>query len=154
VWKLVLDHTYYEHSVLVLKLCVTEWYQSRVDHRNASLVRSHFSSLFYNQNYFYSTLSKTSILWPIFAFYLIFSSTSIIQMKNNRSCNFDNGDNNAVENPPSTLEQLLIIQAQLLQIVKQILLQMQDINQMMQSLEVRPSSRKWKGNTQNDASKA
>jgi hypothetical protein len=28
------------HSVLPLKLCVTEWYQSRVDCRNASLDRN------------------------------------------------------------------------------------------------------------------
>jgi hypothetical protein len=37
-----------------------------------------FSRLFSNQNYFYSTLFKTSIPQLIFALYLIFSSTSII----------------------------------------------------------------------------
>jgi hypothetical protein len=100
---------------LALKSGVTEWYQIRVDCRNTSLVRRViFSSLFYNQNYFYATLSKTSILQLIFSFYLIFSSTSIIHMANNGSCNSNNCDNNDIENPPSMLEQLLIIQAQLL----------------------------------------
>jgi hypothetical protein len=48
--------------------------------------------------------------------------------------------NNDVESPPSTLEKLLIVQNQFLQIVQQILVQMQDINQLMQSMEARPSS--------------
>jgi hypothetical protein len=51
-----------------LKPGVTEWYQSRVDYRNASLFRRViFSSLFCNQNYFYSTLFKIFILQLIFA---------------------------------------------------------------------------------------
>jgi hypothetical protein len=70
------------------------------------------------------------------------------------SRNSNNGDNNDAENPSSTLEQLLIIQAQLLQTVQQILVQMQDINQLMQSMEVRPSPRKRKSNTQDDVGQA
>jgi hypothetical protein len=30
-------HAYNKHLVLILKLGVIEWYQSRVDHRNTSL---------------------------------------------------------------------------------------------------------------------
>jgi hypothetical protein len=37
--NLIPGHTYYEYSVWVLKLGLTEWYQSHVDYRNASLVR-------------------------------------------------------------------------------------------------------------------
>jgi hypothetical protein len=61
-------------------------------------------------------------------------------MVNNGSRNSNNGDNNDVKNPSSMLEHLLIIQAQLLQTVQQVMVQMQDINQLMQSIEVRPSS--------------
>jgi hypothetical protein len=71
-------------------------------------------------------------------------------MANDGRCNCNNGDNNDVQNPPSTLEQLLIIQAQLLWTMQQILVQMQDVNQLMQSIEARPSSRKRKSNTQDD----
>jgi hypothetical protein len=114
---------------------------------NASLVRRViFLRLFSNQNYFYSTLFETSILQLIFAFYLIISSTSIIRMANDRSCNCNNGDND-VESPPSTLEQLLIVQAHLLWTMQQILGQMKGVNQLMQSMEERPSSRKRKSNT-------
>jgi hypothetical protein len=70
------------------------------------------------------------------------------------SYNSNNGDNKDIESPPSTLQQLLIIQAQLLQTVQQILMQMQGINQLMQSLEVIPSSRKRKSNTQDDVGRA
>jgi hypothetical protein len=73
-------------------------------------------------------------------------------MASDGSCNANNSDSNDIENPPSTLEQLLIIQNQLLQTVQQILVQMQDVNQLMQSMEVRPSSRKRKSNTQDDVS--
>jgi hypothetical protein len=126
---------------------VTQWYQSHVDRRNTSLVRRViFSRLFYNQNYFYSALFKTSILQLIVA-HLIFPSTYIIQMVNNGSCNSNNGDNNDVKNPSSTLEHLLIVQAQLLQTVQQVMVQMQDINQLMQSMKVRSSSRKRKSST-------
>jgi hypothetical protein len=52
------------------------------------------------------------------------------------------------------LEQLMIIHAQLLQTVQQIMVQMQDVNQLMQSMEVRSSSRKRKSDTQNDDGKA
>jgi hypothetical protein len=48
------------------------------------------------------------------------------------------------------LEHLLIVQAQLLQIVQQVMVQMKEINQLMQSMEVRPLSRKRKSNTQDD----
>jgi hypothetical protein len=75
-------------------------------------------------------------------------------MANDRSRNASNVDNNDDENPSSTLEQLLIIHAQLLQTVQQILVQMQGINQLMQSIEERPSSRKRKGNTQDDDGQA
>jgi hypothetical protein len=68
-------------------------------------------------------------------------------MANDERYNCNNGDNNDVQNPPSTLEQLLIIQAQVFQNMQQILVQMQDINQLLQSLEARPSSGKRKGNT-------
>jgi hypothetical protein len=71
-------------------------------------------------------------------------------MLNDGSRNSNNSDNNDVENPSSTLEHLVIIQAQLLQTIQQILVQMQDINQLMQSMEVTPSSRKRKSNTQDD----
>jgi hypothetical protein len=46
----------------------------------------------------------------------------------------------------------LIIQAQLLRTMQQILVQMQDVNQLLQSMEARPSSRKRKSNTQDDVS--
>jgi hypothetical protein len=59
-------------------------------------------------------------------------------------------DNNDVQNPPSTLEQLLIVQAQLLRTMQQIMVQMQDVNQLLQSMEARPSSGKRKSNTQDD----
>jgi hypothetical protein len=140
---------------LILKSGVTEWYLSCVDHWNASLVRRViFSRLFSNQNYFYSTLFKTSILQFIFALYLIFASNSIIQMANDGSHNSNNDDNNKDENPSLMLEQLLIVQAQLLQTVQQILVQMQGINQLMQSMEEKPSSRKRKSNTQDDVGQA
>jgi hypothetical protein len=70
------------------------------------------------------------------------------------SYNSNNGNNKDIESPPSTLQQLLIIQAQLLRTVQQILMQMQGINQLMQSLEVIPSSRKRKSNTQDDVGRA
>jgi hypothetical protein len=38
--------------------------------------------------------------------------------------------------------------------IQQILEQIQDINQLMQSMDVRPSSRKRKNNTQNDVGQA
>jgi hypothetical protein len=139
---------------LALKPGVTEWYQSRVDHRNASLVRIViFSMLFSNKNYFYSTLFEISILQLIFAPCLIFSSTFTIQMANDGRCNCNNSDNKDVESPRSMLEQLLIVQSQLLQIVQQILMQMQGVNQLMQSVEARPSSRKRKSNTHDGPSK-
>jgi hypothetical protein len=71
-------------------------------------------------------------------------------MANDKSHNSSNVDNNDDENPSSMLEQFLIIQAQLLQTVQQILVQMQEINQLMHSMEERPSSRKRKSNTQDD----
>jgi hypothetical protein len=71
-------------------------------------------------------------------------------MANGGSCNCNNGDNIDVWNPPSTLEQLLTIQAQLLRTKQQILVHMQDINQLMQSMERRPSSGNRKSNTQDD----
>jgi hypothetical protein len=47
--NLIPGRTYYEYSVWVLKPGMTEWYQSRVDHMNASLARSVvFWRLFYN----------------------------------------------------------------------------------------------------------
>jgi hypothetical protein len=71
-------------------------------------------------------------------------------MANDESCNSNNYNNIDVESTPSTLEPLLIVQAQLHQTIQQILVQMQDINQLIQSLEVRPSSRKRESNTQDD----
>jgi hypothetical protein len=71
-------------------------------------------------------------------------------MANDGMCNCNNGNNNDVHNPPSTLEQLLIVQAQLLRTMQQILAPMQDVNQLLQSMEARPSSRKRKSNTQDD----
>jgi hypothetical protein len=71
-------------------------------------------------------------------------------MANDERCNCNNGDNNVVQNPPSTLEQLLIVQAQLLQTTQQLLVQMQDVNQLLQSMQARPSSVKRKSNTQDD----
>jgi hypothetical protein len=52
------------------------------------------------------------------------------------------------------LEQLLIIHVQLLQTMQQILVQMHDVNQLMQSMEARTSSRKRKSNTHDDPGKA
>jgi hypothetical protein len=128
-----------------------KWYQSCVDRKNTSLVRRViFLRLFSNQNYFYLTLFKTCILQLIFALCLIFSSNPIIQMANDGSYK----SNNDVESPPSTLEKLLIVQNQFFQIVQQILVQMQDINQLMQSMEARPSSWKRKSNTHHDSDKA
>jgi hypothetical protein len=74
-------------------------------------------------------------------------------MANDGRCNYINGNNRGVQNPPSTLEQLLIIQAQLLRTMQQILVQIQDINQLMQSMEARTSSRKRKSNTHDDPGK-
>jgi hypothetical protein len=71
-------------------------------------------------------------------------------MANDGSCNCNNGNNNDVQNPPSTLEQFFIIHAQLLRTMQQILAQMQDVNQLLQSMEARPSSRKRKSNTHDD----
>jgi hypothetical protein len=51
---------------------------------------------------------------------------------------------------PQHLRNLLTIQAQLLQTMQQILVQMQDVNQLIQSMEARPSSVKRKSNTQDD----
>jgi hypothetical protein len=62
-------------------------------------------------------------------------------MVNDGSHNSIYGDNNDVENPSSKLEHLLIIWAQLLQTVQQVMVHIQDVNQLMQSMEVRPSSR-------------
>jgi hypothetical protein len=90
----------------------------------------------------------------MFALCLFFSSTSIIQMANDGSCKSNNGDNNNVESPLSMLEQLLIVHPQLHRTVQQILVQMQDVNQLMQSMEVRPSLRKRKSNTHDDSSEA
>jgi hypothetical protein len=75
-------------------------------------------------------------------------------MVNDGRCNCINGDNRGVQNPPSTLEQLLIVQAQLLQTMQQILVQIQDVNQLMQSMKARTSSRKRKSNTHDDPGKA
>jgi hypothetical protein len=75
-------------------------------------------------------------------------------MANNRSRNSYNVDNNDAENPFSTLEHLLIVQAQLLQTVQKVMVQMQDVNQLMQSMEVRPSSRKRNSNTYDDVGQA
>jgi hypothetical protein len=130
---------------------VSERYQSHVDRSNTRLARG---VIFSNQNYFYSTLFEISILQLIFALCIIFSSTFTIHMANDGRCNCNNGDNNDVESPPSTLEQLLIVQAQFLQTVQQFLVQMQGVNQLMQSLKARPSSRKRKSNTHDDPGKA
>jgi hypothetical protein len=71
-------------------------------------------------------------------------------MVNDGSHTSYNGNNNNVENSSSMLEHLLFVQAQLLQTVQQILVQMQDVNQLMQTMEVRLSLRKRKGSTQDD----
>jgi hypothetical protein len=63
-------------------------------------------------------------------------------MVNDGSCNSNNSDNSDIENPCSTLEHLLIVQAQLLQTIQQVMVQMQGVNQLMQSVGVRPSLRK------------
>jgi hypothetical protein len=65
-------------------------------------------------------------------------------------CICNNGDNNDIHNLPSTLEQLLTIQTQLLRTMQQILVQMQGVNQLLQSMEARPPSRKGKSNTEDD----
>jgi hypothetical protein len=44
----------------------------------------------------------------------------------------------------------MTVQAQLFRTMQQILVQMQDVNQLMQSMEARPSSSKRKSNTQDD----
>jgi activator of HSP90 ATPase len=75
-------------------------------------------------------------------------------MAHGGSHNSNNDDNNDVENPSSMLEQLLIVQVQLLRTVQQILEQMQDINLLMESMEIRPSLRKRKSNTHNDFAQA
>jgi hypothetical protein len=75
-------------------------------------------------------------------------------MANDKSHNSSNVDNNDDENPSSTFEQLLIVQAQLFQTVQQILVQMQGVNQLMHSMEERPSSRKRNNNTQDDDEQA
>jgi hypothetical protein len=75
-------------------------------------------------------------------------------MVNDGSCNSNNGDNNNIENASSMLEHLLIVQAQLLQTVPHVIVQMQGINQLMQSMEVRPSSKKRKSNTHDDIGQA
>jgi hypothetical protein len=75
-------------------------------------------------------------------------------MANDGSYKSNNDDNNDIESPSSTLEQLLIIQNQLLQTVQQILVEMQDVNQLIQSMETRPSSRKRKSSTHDDSGKA
>jgi hypothetical protein len=69
---------------------------------------------------------------------------------NDGRCNCNNGNNIDVQNPPSTFEQLLIVEAQLLQTMQQILAQMQEVNQLLQSMEARSSSWKRKSNTQDD----
>jgi hypothetical protein len=75
-------------------------------------------------------------------------------MVNDGSCNSNNSHKNDIENPSSTLEHLLIVHAQLLHTAQQVMVQMQDINQLMQSMKVRPPSRKRKSNTQNDVGQA
>jgi hypothetical protein len=75
-------------------------------------------------------------------------------MANDGSYKSNNDDNNDIESPPWMLEQLLIVQNQLLQTMQQILVQMQDVDQLMQYMEARPSSRKIKSNTHDDSSKA
>jgi hypothetical protein len=75
-------------------------------------------------------------------------------MAHDGSRNSNNSDDNNVENPSSTLEHLLIVQAQLLQVIQQILVQMQDVNQLIQSMEVRSSLKKRKSNTQDDVGQA
>jgi hypothetical protein len=52
--NLIPGHTYYEHSVWVLKLGVIEWYQSLVNHRNASLVRIVIFNGYFQPKLFYS----------------------------------------------------------------------------------------------------
>jgi hypothetical protein len=65
---------------LALKLGVTEWYQSHIDHSNASLVRRViFWMLFYNQNYFYTSLFKIFIFILIFKCYLSLLSRSTLE---------------------------------------------------------------------------
>jgi hypothetical protein len=59
-------------------------------------------------------------------------------MVHNGSRNSNNSDNNDIENPSAMLENLLIVQAQLLQTVQQVMVKMQEINQLMQFIEVRP----------------
>jgi hypothetical protein len=59
-------------------------------------------------------------------------------MANDGIRNSNGSDNNNIENPSSMLEHLLIIQAQLLQTIQQVMVQMQDITQLMQSMELRP----------------
>jgi hypothetical protein len=66
----------------------------------------------------------------------------------------NHNSNDDDKNPSSMLEHLLIIQAQFLQTVQQVMVQMQDINHLMQSMEVRPSSRKRKSNTKDDVGQA
>jgi hypothetical protein len=107
--NLIPGHTYYEYSIWVLKLGMTEWYHSCVDRRNASLVRSHIFRVIFKPKLFLLNLFEISILQLIFALYLIFSSTFTIHMANDGRCNCNNGGNNDVQNPPSTLEQLLIV---------------------------------------------
>jgi hypothetical protein len=75
-------------------------------------------------------------------------------MANEGSHNSNDRDNNNVKNPSSALKHMLIIQAHLLWTIQQVMVQMQDTNQLMQSMEVRSSLRKRKSNTQDEVGQA
>jgi hypothetical protein len=81
-------------------------------------------------------MDLSPILLPLlsFSWVLFVSSTLILQMANTRNRNSNNNGNNNGENnqnanppppPPPTLEQVLIMQAQMLQTMQQIMVNMQ-----------------------------
>jgi hypothetical protein len=71
--NLIPGHTYYEHSVLAKNRVWQKWYQSRVDCRNASLVRRViFYWLFSTKTIFSPSLFKTSSLLVILFTILLF----------------------------------------------------------------------------------
>jgi hypothetical protein len=98
----------------------------------------HFNQLFSNNKVSIKSFSILLSLWIFFTISLsllsfswefFISSTLILQMANTRNCNNNNGENNQNVNPPPppppTLEQVLAMQAQMLQTMQQTMVNMQ-----------------------------
>jgi hypothetical protein len=102
----------------------------------------HFNKLFSNNNVsikiiYYSPISMDLSPNPLpllsFSWVFFILSTLILQMANTRNRNNNNGDNNGENNqnvnppppPPPTLEQVLVMQAQMLQTMQQTMVNMQ-----------------------------